>query len=218
MANVNKVTSLRGANDLYTFLSSFNNSLLNVTFTSGVISLNIEDVATISLPTGDSNYIQPTVTYNGTSTTFPSSASIRWQEGLNISMAVSDNLVFVKFDTLVEWSSNRGATFLYVKNTSEHFFGYVTNNDNPDFHAIPLTDGNGGSSYYIKPILSYIADSGCLDYINKGFVFLATTKFAEMPELVSCTTIVADSSISLPDGRNFYALGTNTLIEIDPES
>ena len=77
--------------------------------------------------------------------------------------------------------------------------------------------GNNTTSTY-SPIFTYSAGAGNIDFVEKAIFTSASVKSFEVEEIKSCSTVPQWSNIALPDGRNFYAIATNAMVEVDPET
>lgn len=75
----------------------------------------------------------------------------------------------------------------------------------------------GVVAYSIAPILQYSAGAGNIDYIEKAVFISNGARGFEIAGLCSCSTVTFWTTISLPNGKNYLAIHTNAMIEIDPE-
>lgn len=76
--------------------------------------------------------------------------------------------------------------------------------------------GNAISVNY-SPLFQYSDDAGKIDYIDHAPFISGGVKQFDSEEIFSCSTVSQYSSIALPDGRNFFAISTNAMVEISEE-
>lgn len=65
--------------------------------------------------------------------------------------------------------------------------------------------------------LNYVCSAGNIDYINTSRFISGGAKVFETDVIKTCSQVSALSSIALPDGRNFFAIGANAMVELDAE-
>lgn len=98
----------------------------------------------------------------------------------------------------------------------------VLNNNNVRFTALGTSTnplgynlvGNNTTITY-SPVFAYSAGAGNIDFVEKAVFVSGGSKAFETEEIKSCSTIPQFTSIALPDGRNFFTVATNAMIEID---
>ena len=108
--------------------------------------------------------------------------------------------------------TNRAIMLIDTENDERFFVHFAGNN----FLAQSLNSGTMTISFYT--ILPYSAGAGNIDYIEKSVFISGGVRALFIPDIFSCSTIAQWSTIALPDGRNFIALGTNAMIEIEDPS
>ena len=96
--------------------------------------------------------------------------------------------------------------------TSNDCFGVSVTGRNPLGAALV---GNDSSAVY-SPFFQYAADAGHIDFIEKSVFASGGTKVLETQSIKSCSTVPQFSSIALPNGKNYLAIGTNALVEVEP--
>ena len=84
----------------------------------------------------------------------------------------------------------------------------------------PLSNNYLGNniSGKITSFLNYAAPAGYIDYVDSAPFISGGTKQFEISEVKQCSTIPQFSSISLPNGKNYLAIHTNAMVEVDPET
>lgn len=70
----------------------------------------------------------------------------------------------------------------------------------------------------IVPALAYSAGPGNIDYIEKVVFVSNGTRTFEDTNLFACSTVAFWTTISLPNGKNYLAIHTNAMVEVDPET
>ena len=109
--------------------------------------------------------------------------------------------------------SSSKANFSRVINAGEKYFEFASGINpfsNPFY-------GNNMSGYFLT-LLNYAAPAGYINYIESASFVSGGTKQFETNEIKPCSTIPQFSSIALPIGKNYFAVSTNLMIEIDSES
>ena len=133
----------------------------------------------------------------------------------NISYYKSDNLIIL----WLGWYNrpaitNTSFSFVYLNTNSDIFYSSVAGHT-----AITSTFYNGTISGSLATVLlNYSAGAGNIDYLSKVPMLSAGTKLFDVTELVACSSIPQYSNIALPNGKNYYSVSTNLMVEIDPVS
>ena len=65
--------------------------------------------------------------------------------------------------------------------------------------------------------LKYSAGAGNIDYIENTLFISSGVKQFGTSAIVSCSTVPQFSSIALPNGKNYFTLTTNLMVEVDLE-
>ena len=79
-----------------------------------------------------------------------------------------------------------------------------------------FTSNNSVSVNY-KQLFRYTTSAGNIDYLDHTVFASGSTKVFDFPEIYSCSNLTFGTSISLPNGRNFWAIDTNAMVEVDEE-
>lgn len=132
----------------------------------------------------------------------------------------SDNFVWFGISA---WNSNisgiyRSATRLtidgnvYAKSTQNNIpIPSPSNNANND------TFVGENSSGIFAPFFTFADTAGNISYINKAIFINGGVKQFETEDIKTCSNVSLWSTIALPDGRNFLAVGNNAMVELDTE-
>jgi len=84
-----------------------------------------------------------------------------------------------------------------------------------NYNVIGLTYNLGGStSCSFVSSLPYSAGAGNIDYADFSIFGSSGTKLFSCNDIKACSTVPAFSNISLPDGKNYFAIGTNAMVEV----
>lgn len=107
--------------------------------------------------------------------------------------------------------ANTTYSFIRVKTSNDNYLGNIGSSG-----VMTSTLYNANSSATFVSALPYSCQSGYIDYIDSAKFISGGTKQFETSEIYSCSTISIFSSIALPNGKNYFAVGANALIEVDP--
>lgn len=199
------------------FFNSFNSSLFSASlYDPTSMFVNIENNMLIkyyfgvnnqnhsimlSVNGGDDTWIGDTTTYGGKS----------------FRIVASDSFLYI-FHTNYYPHVN---IFLYEKIDNKIYYGYshntgagsITSNDIMTPNLIEL--GGSAINYKHYKRLNYTAPEGYIDFSKENLFDSGLTSVTTVsnPELLSCSTIAKNSTITI-GGKNYYSLSTNTLIEI----
>ena len=89
---------------------------------------------------------------------------------------------------------------------------YLSNGANTN--PIGNTFMGNNSSVLFSTVLPYSCEAGKIDFVEKSIFVSGGTKVFELAEIKSCSSVSQFSNIALADGRNFYAIGSNAIVEI----
>lgn len=76
--------------------------------------------------------------------------------------------------------------------------------------------GNDNSSVYLQQIFNFTSGAGQIDYSLKTPMCVSGVKVFDIEYICSCSNVTAGTSFALPNGKNYYAIGTNWMVEVDP--
>lgn len=74
---------------------------------------------------------------------------------------------------------------------------------------------NNTSFTYVAS-LPYAQSAGNIDFINSTSFISGGVKQFSCTDILSCSTVPQWSSIALPNSKNYLAIGTNALVEVEP--
>ncbi len=69
----------------------------------------------------------------------------------------------------------------------------------------------------LSALLQYSASAGNIDYIEKIPFVSSGVKQFETSSIMSCSTVPQFSSISLPNGKNYFTLSANLMVDVTPD-
>lgn len=131
---------------------------------------------------------------------------------LGVMVAVSDTLIYFRFCR--KRDSEDLPNILMIISDGTNFMYGGTNNSN-DIYSISfsnLTDTTSG--YKIPKILNFTAPAGTIGYSSVSPI-TANGQTMLLPEdMWSCSTVSLYQTIALPNGKLYFTLGTNTMVEI----
>lgn len=105
--------------------------------------------------------------------------------------------------------SSSKLNFSRITNAGAKYFEFATGIN-------PLSNNYSGNniSGKITSFLNYAASAGYIDYVDSAPFISGGTKQFETSEVKQCSTIPQFSSIALPNGKNYFAISTNAMIEL----
>lgn len=107
--------------------------------------------------------------------------------------------------------SGTNCSLIYLKDSSEVYVGHM--NSNVALNANLYGDTN---TLTYSALLPYATEAGSIDYVGSTSFMSGGAKALTISEIYSCSTINQFSSIGLPNGKNYFAIGTNAMVEVDP--
>lgn len=132
---------------------------------------------------------------------------------LGVMTAISDTLIYFKFCRIRSGEESLHNILMVISDDTNFMYG-GTNNSN-DIYSISfsnLTDTTSG--YKIPKILNFNAPAGSIGY-SSVTPLTANGQTMLLPEdLWSCSTVSMYQTIALPNGKLYFTLGTNTMVEI----
>lgn len=143
---------------------------------------------------------------------YPSTATAR---SLSVAYIKSDNMKCF-------WWDEPGRTWYTDKRA---FVGAIINGEDM-FTVVSANQGNSpmahtytGDIYNINFVtcLPYTCGAGKIDIAESIPAISGGVKAFNFDTLKQCSTVAQYSSIAVPDGRNFFAIHTNILIELDAD-
>lgn len=122
-------------------------------------------------------------------------------------------LIWIKSSDTVSMAAN-GAGAIVVRNGGKTYAagaGWIQN-----LLSLPLLGDN--KTVYWQSALGYANAAGAIDYIEKSIFTSGGVKLFDCADFKTCSTVAAYQSIATANGRNFYTLATNFMIELDSET
>ncbi len=100
---------------------------------------------------------------------------------------------------------------MVIKTANDRFATVVTNNN-------PIVGSFVGSNSTILFVntMNYSAGAGNIDYIEKSVFVSGGARALFISDILSCSTIAQWSTIALPNGKLYFAIHTNAMVEITP--
>lgn len=74
------------------------------------------------------------------------------------------------------------------------------------------------TSFTYASSLPYAQSPGNIDFINSTSFVSGGVKQFSCTDILSCSTVPQWSSIALPNGKNYLAIGTHALVEVEPST
>lgn len=101
------------------------------------------------------------------------------------------------------------ASALVLKTTNDRFANVQTNVNVLNYNLV-----GSNSTVTYSPIFAYSAGAGNIDFAEKAIFVSGGVKAIETEDIKSCSTMPQFASIALPDGRNFFTIATNAMVEV----
>lgn len=144
----------------------------------------------------------------------------------NTQAARSVMLILINTDTFIYVSignynasalTGTSATTVTIKNNgviyTANFSGYTVVNQQ--------FKGSDNSIVYLAKLFPFVSSAGSIDYSLKTPLCsggAGGTKVFDTRDICSCTTVAVEASMALPNGKNYYAIDTNWMIEVEPST
>ena len=98
-----------------------------------------------------------------------------------------------------------------MTNNSSKYIAYVIGG----YNIISATFTGNDTSVTFSSLFQYSAGAGKIDYVNHAPFISGGAKQFESSDIYSCSTVPQFSSIALPDGNNYYTIGTNAMVKVE---
>lgn len=130
---------------------------------------------------------------------------------LNVKSSIGSNAMLIWM--YAEYGTESFNTAL-VNNTSnsESYCGYSTNDTLYGASFFRCSDSSSG--YSMPKIINFAAPAGHIAYSPISPITLNGTYVTSIDEVYSCSTVTRGSTIALPNGENYRAIETNSMIKI----
>ena len=153
----------------------------------------------------------------GNSNTLYSSANLTIDTAANrqffIAYFKSDNLLMLWLGSYnISAITSTVGCITMITHNNEKYVGGINNYTPLSFDLI-----GSNSTGRIYPIaMNYSVGAGSIDYIDRSQFVSGGAKLFEVSDVYSCSNMNSFSSIALPNGKNFFTIGTNAMVEVDP--
>ena len=199
-----------------TYLASLDDRIV-----AGADSVTIDNQVILDLPmrsdTYDRRYMR--ITVNGIQ-----HQTGEWYSSMTspyVQSIVDDNFIIIRFTPTNYTPPFGGLEFIFVNGGNDRWYAGVQYRTNDQFiiYNNPLYYTMEGSSiYYLYKLFNFSVDVGKLAYYPdlKTPIVNSSNILAGMVQgIVSCSTTGYNSSISMPNGINYYSISTNAMVRID---
>ena len=199
-----------------TYLDSLNCSLITVTAASGLLTILVDNLVQINMTIPSAVWFNPiTITYNGSTTSEISRLWVGNNVGYNLTTVCSENVFYMQ----IRDADGRRFGFIYEICGNTKYYGYKGSGNSTgiawyDISAITLNNTTDGTTCNHGTTLGYSANLGMIDYATNDPLFLSGTKVNTDTNMIACTTVTGDKVYTM-SGKNYYAIGAHTLIEMD---
>lgn len=206
MAQVKYLSTTYSPQAYKAFFDSLNCPLLSTEINGNNFYLHVGDIFTFRGP------------YNGNAGLIVKGTEVTqggWGVDLPITVVYTDKLFFMY--TKNSSANTRGLSFFYEELGDKILYGYVFSTSNNSFKPldiIPLTDDVSSLQYQHSPRLNYQAQTGYIDYAPQKLFSSGLITDIEDDNFIACSTVTANQVVSF-EGKNYYSIGTNTLVELD---
>lgn len=217
-------------NCLYAMLSKYDNRFSHVE-DSNVIRVNDQFNISITTTGIGSSYLYwavVSVMDPNNSSTVLATYNFRYADwnslpgSWNCKLVKTNNIFYLSFSATnasQNWSRLGGIIYWFIKD-NKSYFGIFGNSDNficyqPDMNIenMSLINVNDNSTYYIRKIADYNMNIDELFFTKTNVMSDVAGNFVTSDDLYSSSEVANGKTFSI-GGKNYYALGTNTLIEL----
>lgn len=226
MATYFKQTGIRYLSQLKTALTGASDKI-TVDDSGSSMIINIWDKTVLTF-TDKSATDQANYTLIIDDETITSSFGLRVYHG-NVSLEIIESDDFLSVKIGPDISGTFSGTSIYITEFKDdetiYVGGYVWNNttvistyfDTKNIYDIPFKKigDTTETSLTIARLFPYVAYPSTIDYSNKSVIVSSVGRVATTTVFKSCSTVTYLSTISL-GSKNYLAIGTNTIIEIEP--
>ena len=211
MAKVKTSTASLDISYFLTFFESLNCPLITVDRDNKTV--DIDNNVTIAITVGSNvNYSRNfTFTENGSS----------WTSGqyypVTIIACYSDKFVFLKI--VSQNSTTTYTTYIYEKNGSDIYSGhYLGSSASCDINSITtLNKYDSLDTYKYGVMLNYSNFTGYIDHTDLRLLTSNNEITSILDEnFLACSTVTFNQVITF-EGKNYYCIGTHTLVPLDSE-
>ena len=138
--------------------------------------------------------------------------TVEWTRQYYITTVIGTNVKLIYIgDYTVTGPAATACSILYVNDSGNVYVGHTNSSV-----ALNATLFGDSSTITYAPMLSYTAEAGHIDYIDSAQFVSGTIKAVSTDEIYSCSTLSPFTSIALPNGKNYFVIGNNAMMEIDP--
>lgn len=131
------------------------------------------------------------------------------------------NLKFIKSDKLFYLgigdfnNSTPRCVIFHYNDTHNEFHG--VSQSGQDLISVTFSSVNDSAALVFPSVLSYSAAAGNIDFIDHTPMISSGIKQFDAGEIYSCSTVSQFSSIALPNGKTYYAIGTHFMVEVEAD-
>lgn len=199
-----------------TYLASLDNRIV-----AGADSVTIDNQVILDLPMYNDRYAYRymRITVNGIQ-----HVTGDWYSSMDlpyVQSIVDDNFIIIRFTPSTYTPPFGGHEFIFVNGGNDRWYAGVQHRNNDQFiiYNNPLYYTMEGSSiYYLYKLFNFSVDVGKLAYypdLRTPIVSSGGILSGMVQGIVSCSTTGYNSSISMPNGINYYSISTNAMVRID---
>ena len=214
MAKVYKTYTVTKANFI-NIMTNITCPFVTVSLVSDDLYVLVDSTVTINIRLQSSNLGSITITYDGSTTATIGSG---YYSNQYIILGYDASVFYIQMNDMGAGTKGRAFFFVYEKIGNECYFGYTGSTSmNVVFYNITtltmqrVSDGN---QYKHTNIFTYDAGIGRIDYSPHDALCQGSVLEIDDPNFVACTTVTSNQVCTF-NGRNYYAVGTNTLLEMD---
>lgn len=195
------------------FFDSFNCPIIETALLDPeIFTVNIDNTILLTFD-GRSSARVITATIDGVTTTIGANQTYQTYGSKTFIVACSESMFYMDLDG---YSSYLYACYEKIEDTK--LWGYLNeNNSTRTLNNITLSNLNTSAQYKHGVRLNYGTQIGYLDYTTEALFNSGDTQI-EMndPNFIACTSVTAKQVITI-EGKNYYTIGPNTLVELDED-
>jgi hypothetical protein len=213
---VRKNLAVNGLIDVWkSFIDSFNSSLITTSKSGNILNITLSGTnIRFEISDMDSNFAYTGI-YNGSTKEIGSGImfSNSSDKFVEVTIAVTDNLFYFGSKD----GDGRRNYVLFEKIGNDLFYGASlsqgTGGSFVNIESLTLKNVDTGLTYKHGTILSYSTELGHIDATNADILLSGTSKAFTDTNFITCTAVTSNQVITF-NNKNYYSVGTHTLVEM----
>lgn len=192
------------------FFDSFNSSIISTSISGEILNVTVDNDLIIQFDDFSGTWFYIRVYRNGTQlTSKPMESGSDGKQELTI--AASADMFYLQLkDRFPHYFS-----VVYENVASTNLYGYYYDaSSRIPITAMTLYDVNSVETYTHGNVLNYACGIGTLNYLPNDIIYSGSSKYALDSNFIACSTVTLNTMITF-NGKNYYSVGTHTLIPME---